>query len=190
MDGKSRKLESAKGAVNTPIVVTAPLRSSLDDPEERELPCSDGESVCWDEAHIIKTVACRPIIKCGTTGCTESCPTSVVGHEYTTGKEPDTCGICGKTTWVSRNLLPRERSAPFGDVEKEVLLEAASGHREPSEPGLFSSGYGKANEHAMLSSFLVSAVKRASRHFQYFCSGHSAFAQSAQKCDKHARVIW
>ena len=46
--------------------------------------------------------------------------------------------------------------------------------KEPSEPGLFSSGYGKANEHAIISSFLVSAVKRASRHFQFFCSGHSA----------------
>ena len=37
MDGKSQKLESAKGVVNTPIVAakpTAPLRSNLDDPEE------------------------------------------------------------------------------------------------------------------------------------------------------------
>ena len=28
---------------------------------------------------------------------------------------------------VSRNVLPREQSAPFGDVEKEVVLEATSG---------------------------------------------------------------
>ena len=81
---------------------------------------------------------------------------------YPAVKEPDTCGICGTTKWVSRNVLPRERSAPFGDVEKEVLLEAASGPREPSEPGLFSSGYGKTGEHAMISSFLVSAVGETS----------------------------
>ena len=161
MDGKSRKLGSAKGVVNIPICVAgprAPLRSNLDDPEEWELPCSNGESVCWDEAHRTEPVACRPIIKCGTTGCTGSCPTPVVGHGYTAGKEPDTCGICGKTNWVSRNVLPREQSAPFGDVEKEVLLEATSCPWEPREPGLFSSGYGKASEHAVISSFLVSAV--------------------------------
>ena len=37
MDGKSRKFDSAKGEVNTPICVArprAPLRSNLDDPEE------------------------------------------------------------------------------------------------------------------------------------------------------------
>ena len=131
-------------------------------------PCSDGESVCWAEAHHTERVACRPIIKCGTTGCTGSCPTSVVGHGYTAGKEPDTCEICGKTNWVFRNVLLREQSALFGDVEKEVLLEATSGRWEPREPGLLSSGYGKASEHAVISSFPVSDVKRASR-FQFFC---------------------
>ena len=190
MDGKSRKLESAKGVVDTPIVAAgprAPLRSNLDDPEEWELPCSDGESVCWDEAHRMELVACRPIIKCGTTGNTGSCPTSVVGHGYTAEKEPDTCGICGKTIRVSRNVLPQ--SAPFGDVEKEVRV----GPLEPSEPRLFSSGYGKASEHAMISGFPVSAVGGTSGPAvtsSFFCRGHSAFAQSAQKRDKHARVIW
>ena len=146
---------------DTPIAAARPrasLRSNLDDPEEWELPCSDGESVCWDEAHRMEPVACRPIIKCGTTGCTGSCPKSVVGHGYTAVKEPDTCGICVKTNWVSPNVLPREQSAPFGEFKKEVLREAASGPREPSEPGLFSSGYGKASEHAVISSFPVSAV--------------------------------
>ena len=99
-DGKSRKFDSAKGVENTPLCVAgprAPLRSNLDDPEEWELPCSVGESVCWDEAHRAEPVACRLTIKCGTTGCTGSCPTSVVGHGYATGKEPDTCEICEKT---------------------------------------------------------------------------------------------
>ena len=73
----------------------APLRSNLDDPEEWELSCSVGESVWWDEAHCTEPVACRSIIKCGTTSCTGSCPTSVVGHGCTAGKEPGTCETVG-----------------------------------------------------------------------------------------------
>ena len=172
MDGKSRKLDSATGVVNTPICAAgprAPLRSNLDDPEEWELPCDDGESVCWDEAHRTEPVACRPIIQCGTTGCTGSCPISVVGHGCTAGTEPDTCGICGKPSWVSRNVLPREQSAPSGDVEKEVLLAAASCSWEPKEPGLFFSSYGEASEHAVISCVCYRWNKRASRNFQFFC---------------------
>ena len=73
MDGKSRKLESAKGVVNTLSCDTgprAPLLSNLDDPEEWEIPYSDAESVGWDEAHCMEPFACRTIIKCGTTDCT------------------------------------------------------------------------------------------------------------------------
>ena len=71
MDGKNRKFDPYKGVVNTPLCVTeprVPLRSNLDDPEEWELHCSDGESACWDEVHRTGPVACRPIIKCGTMG--------------------------------------------------------------------------------------------------------------------------
>ena len=102
------------------------------------------------------------------------------------------CGICGKTNWVSRNVLSREQSAPFGDVENEVLLETTSGPWEVREPGLFSSGCGKASEHAVISSFPVCCRwnKRARCYFQFFCRGHSALALSDQTCDKHARVIW
>ena len=85
MNGKSRKFDPAKGVVNTPLCVTgprAPLRSSLDDPEEWELPCSVDESVCWDEAHRTEPVVCCPNIKCGTTGCTGSCPLPVVEYGY------------------------------------------------------------------------------------------------------------
>ena len=85
MDGKSRKFDPAKSVVNTPLCVTgprAPLWSNLDDPEEWELPCSVDESVCWDEARRTEPVACRSIIKCGTTGCALSCPTTVEGHGW------------------------------------------------------------------------------------------------------------
>ena len=36
-------------------------------------------------------IACRPIIKCGKSGCPGSCPLSVVGYGYTAGKKPATC---------------------------------------------------------------------------------------------------
>ena len=100
MDGKSRKFDTAKGVVNTPLCVTGPralLRSKIDDPEECELHCSVDESVCWDETHRTEPVACCPIIKSGTTGCTGSSPLSVVEDGYTAGKKPATCEICGKT---------------------------------------------------------------------------------------------
>ena len=112
MDGKSRKFDPAKGVVNTPLCVTgprAPLRSNLDDPEEWELSCSVDESVCRDEAHRTELVACCPIIKCGTAGCTGSCPLSVVEYGYTAGKKPARCEIYGKNSRVltSRSQTPR-----------------------------------------------------------------------------------
>ena len=187
MDGKSGKFDPAKSVVNTPLCVTgprAPLRSSLDDPEEWELPCSVDESVCWDEAHRTEPVACCPFIKCGRTGCNGCCPLSVVEYGHTAWKKPATCEICGKTfprsdvtlsdpspaesegikgnksrnsspamsrkssvvSWsdspreqLEANVLPREQSAPFGDVVKEAVLEDASGSWEPGEPAVISS---------------------------------------------------
>ena len=85
MDGKSRKFDPGKGVVNTPLCVTeprVPLRSNLDDPKEWELPCSDGESACWDEVHRTKLVSCCPIIKCGTMECAGSCLLSVAEYGY------------------------------------------------------------------------------------------------------------
>ena len=63
MDGKSRKFDLGNSVVNTPLGVTGPrvpLRSNLDDPEEWELPCSDGESACWDEVHRDRTCCFSP----------------------------------------------------------------------------------------------------------------------------------
>ena len=139
------------------------MRSNLDDPEDWELPCSDGESACWDEVHRTEPVACRPIIKCGTMGCAGSCLLSVAEYGYTVGTGPVTCGICGKTNWVSRNVLPREQSAPSGVVEEEVSLAATSCPWEPKESVLFFSGYGEASEHAVISSSHVSAIGEASK---------------------------
>ena len=45
----------------------------------------------------VHCVACRPIIKCGKSGCTGSCPLSVVENGYSAGKKPATCRTCGKT---------------------------------------------------------------------------------------------
>ena len=76
-------------------------------------------------------VDCRPIIKCGKSGCVGSCPLSVMGRGFSAGTEPATCG---KTKWISRNVWPREQSALYRDAEKEVLLEATSCPWEPREP--------------------------------------------------------
>ena len=42
-------------------------------------------------------VACRPIIKCGKSGCTGSRPFSVVEYGYKAGRKPDTRRTCGNT---------------------------------------------------------------------------------------------
>ena len=47
--------------------------------------------------HRMAPVACLPIIKCEKSGCTGSCPLSVVDYGYKTGKKPATCRTCGKT---------------------------------------------------------------------------------------------
>ena len=49
------------------------------------------------EIHRMDPVAFRPIILCRKTGCTGSCPLSVVEYGYTAGKKPATGRICGKT---------------------------------------------------------------------------------------------
>ena len=101
------------------VISTCPLKNVTNTPE--------GESVC-----------------CGTTGRTESDLTSVAGHGFDAGLEPNTCEICGKTKRISRNVLLRGQS----------------------EPCLFSSGYGKASEHAAISSFPVPAVGGTSESAQ------------------------
>ena len=129
MDGKSRKVDPAKGVVNTPLCVTeprAPLRSNLDDPEDWELPCSVDESVCWDEVHRTDLVACCPTIKCGTAGCTGSCPLAAVEFGYTSGKTPATCEICGKTfprpNATLSDSLPAKSERKKGKQEPKLLL--------------------------------------------------------------------
>ena len=102
------------------------------------------------------------------------------GIWFSVGTEPVTCGISGKTNWVSRDLLPREQSAPFGVVEEEVSLAATTYSWEPKESGLFFSGYGKASEHAVISSSPVSAVGGASK--PAVISGFSAEVTTPSPC--------
>ena len=56
---------------------------------------SSQDFVCC--VHRMALVACRSIIKCEKSGCTGSCPLSVVEYGYTAGKKPATCRTCGKT---------------------------------------------------------------------------------------------
>ena len=164
MDGKSRKFDSVKSVVNTPIGVAgprAPLRSNLDDPEDWELPCSVGESVCWDEAHRTEPVACRSTIKCGTTGCTRSCPTSVEECWHTAGKKPATRRTC-QTSYMPKVTGKKETVGTFWRCCER---SCTGGHMGPL------------------------GARRAGRDrlFSYvLCRWKSVLGLSAQKCDKHA----
>ena len=95
MDGKSRKLESAKGVVNTTIAAAGPR--ALCGPISMTLKSGNSPvltaKVCWEEAHRVEPVARRPIIKCGTTGCTGSCPTSALGHGFQLGRSQTQAGL-------------------------------------------------------------------------------------------------
>ena len=50
-----------------------------------------------DVVHRMAPVDGLPIIKCGKSGCTGSCPLSVVEYGYKAGRKPATCRTCGKT---------------------------------------------------------------------------------------------
>ena len=126
---ESRKFDPGKGVVSTPLCVTeprVPLRSNLDDPEDWYLPCSVDESVCWDEVPRTDLVACCPIIKCGKSGCTGSCPLSAVEYGYTAGKKPATRRTCGKTfprpNVTLSDLLPAKSERKKGNRSRNSSL--------------------------------------------------------------------
>ena len=86
MEGKRRKIASFAD----PGGPRAPLRTNFDDPEGWDTSSSEEECVQRDEVHRMALVAGRPIIKCGNSGCTGSCPLSVVEYGYKAGKKPAT----------------------------------------------------------------------------------------------------
>ena len=122
---RAANFESSKGVVNTPIVAAGPsasLRSNPDDLEEWELPCSDGESVRRDEAHRMEPIACRPTVKCGTTGCTRVLSDICGGTWVYSGEGASTragfvgrpIGFLGTLCLVnSRNLLAMVRKKSY-----------------------------------------------------------------------------
>ena len=69
-------------------------------------------------------VACRPIIKCGKSGCTGSCPLSVVAYGYKAGRKPPTCRACGKT--VPR---PNVTLSDSFSVKSEVMEDCTESHQ-------------------------------------------------------------
>ena len=82
----------------------APLRSNFDDQEAfSEEECSQQDVV----QHMVP-VSGRPIIMCGTLGCSGSCSLSAVEYGYGAGKKPATCQICGRIFPCpnSRNVSP------------------------------------------------------------------------------------
>ena len=65
-------------------------------------------------------VACRPIIKCGKSGCTRSCPLSVVEYGYKAGRKPATCRACGKT--FPRPNVTLSDFFPVKSDKKEIIV--------------------------------------------------------------------
>ena len=92
MEGKRRKIASFAD----PGGPRAPLRSTFDDPEGWDTSGSEEECVHRDVVHRMAPVDDLPIIKCGNSGCTGSCPLSVVEYGYQAGKKPAPCRTCGK----------------------------------------------------------------------------------------------
>ena len=70
-------------------------------------------------------VACRPIIKCGKTGCAGSCPPSVVGCWYTAGQKPATFRTCGKT-FPRPNVTLSDVLPARGEKKKRNSIQNAS----------------------------------------------------------------
>ena len=100
MEGKRRRIASFDDTGGP----RAPLRSNFDDPEAfSEEECSQQEVV----QHMVP-VSGRPIIMCGTLGCSGSCSLSAVEYGYGAGKKPATCQICGRIFPCpnSRNVSP------------------------------------------------------------------------------------
>ena len=61
--------------------------------------------------------ACRPIIKCGKSGCTGSCPLSVVEYGYKAVRKPASCRACGET-FPRPNVTPSDFFPVKSDKKK------------------------------------------------------------------------
>ena len=107
------------------VISTCPLKNVTNAPE--------GGSVC-----------------CGTTGCTESGLTSVVGHGFAAGMEPDACGI----SW---NVLPREQSElclpAVGGTSESALLSSGSLRNASNTPESSGVSHGTGTRESVTSSF-------------------------------------
>ena len=100
MEGKRRRIASFDDTGGP----RAPLQSNFDDPEA----FSEEECAQQDVAQHMVPVSGRPIIMCGTLGCSGSCSLSAVEYGYGAGKKPATCQICGRIFPCpnSRNVSP------------------------------------------------------------------------------------
>ena len=113
MEGKWRRIASFTDTDGP----RAPLRSNFDDPEA----FSEEECSQQDFVQRIVLVAGRPIIMCGTVGCSGSFSLSAVENEYEAGKKPATRQTCGRIFPCpnSRNVSPvKSRAVKCGFLER------------------------------------------------------------------------
>ena len=90
--------------------------------------------------HRMAPFACRPIIKCGKSGCTGSCPLCVVEYGYEAGRKPATCRVSGKTfprpNVTLSNFFPVKSDKKKGNNSRNVLPSRLDAAETPHLPCL------------------------------------------------------
>ena len=188
MDGKSRKLDSAKGVVDTPICAAgprAPLLSNLDDPEEWELTIPTATAYVG-----MKRIASVLLLVAPSSTVERRVVPGLVRHLWwdvgiQRGRSQTRAGFVGRLTGFLGMFCLVHRSETFGDVEKEVFTGGRIGPLGDQRAGSFLLWLWQS-----ISSVPVSAVGGTSGPAVISSFSAEVTAQSAQKCDKHARVIW
>ena len=179
MEGKRRRIASFADTGGPELH----YGQNFDDPEGWDTSISEEECSQRDVVHRMVPVAGRPIIMCGISGCSGSCPLSVVENGYEAGKKPATCKTCGKifprpnvilsntspalsrrSSVVSWSDSPRDQAVPKSvDAVMEDCTESHRTWNEAlGEQSLESSGNSIAGRHGPL------CAQRAGAAFFWF----------------------
>ena len=136
MEGKRRRIASFADTGGP----RAPQRSNFDDPEGWDTSFSEEECSQQDVVQRMVPVAGRPIIMCGTSGCSGSCSLSAVENGYEAGKKPATCQTCGRIfpRPNSRNVSPvtsrRNRNTSPAMSRRSSVVSCSDSPRDQAVP--------------------------------------------------------
>ena len=104
-----------------------PIRSNFDDPEA----FFEEEGSKQDVVQHMVPVSERPIVMCGTLGCSGFFSLSAVEYEYEAGKKPATCQTCGKFFQGCRPLIKCGKSGCTGSCLRSVVEYGYKAGRKP-----------------------------------------------------------